>query len=58
MRRIYKVYSRSVFNLFVIVALFFNSFNADADVPVNCTYNQILYPAIHSKCWLKKWKYI
>ena len=39
MRRIYKVYSRSVFNLFVIVALFLNSFNADADVPVNCTYN-------------------
>lgn len=56
--RIYKVYSRLVFDLFVIVALFLNSFNAGANVPVNCTHNQILYPTIHSKCWLKKWKYI
>lgn len=40
--RIYEVYSRLVFNLFVIVAFLLNSFNADANVPVNCTHNQIL----------------
>lgn len=56
MCRIYKVYSRLVFNLFVIVALFWNSFNAGANVPVNCTHNQILYPAIHSKVLVKKMK--
>ena len=42
----------------MIVTSFLNSFIADPNVPVNCTHNQILYPAIQSKVSVKKMKNI